>query len=48
MFNSDILGLEYLKPIDAEIRAKGHVSDLYADEDGPVYSPIQDNLSEEE
>ena len=36
VFNSEILGLEYLAPIDAEIRAKGHVSDLYADEDGPV------------
>ena len=36
IFNSDLLGLLFVEKMGVEMKTKGHVSDLYADEKGPV------------
>ena len=36
VFNADLLGLSYLKPTQVILETQGKVSELFADEDGPI------------
>ena len=36
VFNADLLGLSYLKPSQVILETQGKVSQLFADEDGPI------------
>ena len=43
VFNSKMLGMEFLRDLDVKLQSKGQVSDLYADEDGDVGDQISSN-----
>ena len=36
IFNSNMLGMQFLRSLDVELQSKGQVSELFADEEGPV------------
>ena len=42
LFSDKLLGLVYLKPLGVDMKTKGTVSELYADEEGPISESYSD------